>query len=422
MRSAFFVASLLGLTVLGGCISEPTPDGTGDPGPVIPEIDRTLTPYKTLPASIKGLTHLAKAPEVTTGSGIWVYGHYAYVGARSDGFFIVDIMDPKAPVTVAHLKGIEGNGTIYARDVDIVDQGDRLLAILAGQGTGMHVVDVSNASNPIYLATTMGDGQDKAPVHNVAVPPNQTRYVYNSRSTGVGGSIDVVDLIDPESPVIAARFGTHGCHDITFLNLPGKQRAYCAGVQATQIYDIADLTAPKLLVSIGRQDNGIDTTPTVGKGGLHHLAMPNQDGTVLILGDEWRGGGEPGGCFPGTTNPTIGSATTPIGALTFFDVKDESNPRLLSWLSPPPSTEYTTSNTRLGSCTAHFGQLIEDRPQLVMGWYTAGIVLVDFKDPSKPYIVSQTIPQGANVWDAKVHQGYVLTGDIARGLDALTFI
>jgi hypothetical protein len=457
MRAIAVALTLVSTAILAGCLQEGGgSEGLPDPDDVV-GMTLPKTPYRALPDVISGLTHVAHAGDVSTGSGIWIHGHYAYVGARNDGLFVVDIMDPAAPKVVGQLKEI-GTGddafTVYARDVDLLvvpayeepmtvsatvsgDDGmesadphhpgatevtnetepfTRLIAVLAGQGAGMHLVDVTDPANPEYLSTIMGDGEDAAPVHNVAVPPGQHRYVYNSRSTGEGGTIDIVDASDPENPAIVTRFGDYGCHDIMFLDLPDKKRAYCAGVDATQIYDIENLLEPKLLANID-----ITGAPTVGHGGLHHLAMPNQDGTLLIIGDEWQGGGEPGGCFPGVTTDVTGTLSSPIGALTFFDVSDESNPMLVSWISPQPNVDYAVANQALGSCTAHFGRLIEDRPQLIMGWYTAGVLTIDFEDPAKPRVVNQLTYEGVDVWDAQVYQGYVFTGDIGRGLDVLAF-
>lgn len=432
MRSILIALTMVSASILAGCLDDGGSESLTDD----PVGDATGLAYRALPEVITGLTQIGEAPDVTTGSGIWLDGASAYVGARNDGLFILDISDPEDPTIVSHLPSIgEGEDAIplYSRDVDLVKQPNQTLAITAGQSLGMNIIDVTNASAPEYITTIMGNDAeaDRAPVHNVAVPPGQSQYVYNSRSTGEGGAIDVVDVSNPEDPKIVAKFGTHGCHDIAFLDLPDKKRAYCPGIQATQIYDIGEsLTEPKLIANIDSQDYPWTNSfrgVAPGYGGLHHLAMPNADGTILILGDEWSGGGEPGACYFHEEGPTGQTVSSPLGALTFFDISDEANPELLSWFSPPTEdpqplavVEDQNPDAVFASCTSHFGMVVEDRPLVVMGWYSAGILLIDFSDPENPRLVDQVKP-GGSVWDARIHQGYVFTGDISRGLDVLTF-
>lgn len=418
MRAILTALTLLTASILAGCLDDAASEGVADDA-LDDAAKRAQTAYRALPETITGLTQLAHAEDVESGSGIWLYGHHAYVGGLGSGIYVVNISDPEKPVVAGHLNKIKGDDgkdiEIHARDADMLDQGDRLILVVGYNSEGMHFIDVTDPADPTYL-TSLTDFR----AHNVAVPPGQSTIVYNSMSSSQG-SIHVIDASDPESPKIVKEVGEHGCHDITFLDLPDKKRAYCAGVAATDIFDISDVLNPKLISSID------DTrAPTVGHGGLHHLAMPNQDGTVLIIGDEWQGGGSPGGCFAYVDTPA-GQVSTPIGALTFFDISDETDPQMLSWISPPTPTPRVpevggSATSALPSCTAHFGTLIEDRPLLVMAWYTAGVLLIDFSDPSDPRIVDQIVPSGANVWDARFYQGYVFTGDTSRGLDVLSFV
>ncbi len=77
------------------------------------------------------------------------------------------------------------------------------------------------------------------------------------------------------------------------------------------------------------------------------------------------------------------------------------------------------------TCTSHFGRTIEDTNHLVMAFYGAGVILVDFNDLDNPRIVDQWRPVSADAaapgitWDAWYYEGYVFTGDITRGMDVL---
>ena len=74
-------------------------------------------------------------------------------------------------------------------------------------------------------------------------------------------------------------------------------------------------------------------------------------------------------------------------------------------------------------CTTHFGTLVEDRDLMVMGWYTAGVVLIDFSDSLLPTQVDHYRPAGdMNVWEARYYKGHVYTGDTQRGMDILEIV
>jgi hypothetical protein len=171
---------------------------------------------------------------------------------------------------------------------------------------------------------------------------------------------------------------------------------------------------------------------------LHHFATASNDGSILIIGDEHRGGGNPGACFH--YDPVTGTST-PLGALWFFDISDLSDPVLLSWLSPPfvapvvptlptsPNTDPSVIGQLVGgaytavpNCTAHFGQVLPGQDKIVIGWYSAGVLLIDFSDPGNPVILDQYQPEGVNTWSARVSNGYVFTGDIGRGMDVLKLV
>jgi hypothetical protein len=133
----------------------------------------------------------------------------------------------------------------------------------------------------------------------------------------------------------------------------------------------------------------------------------------------------------------VKDASGPFGNLWFYDIKDEKNPKLLGWFSPPPHTvtdprppppppspnPFLVFGGWLPGCTAHHGRLVPDpegkRELVAMAWYGAGVVLVDFSDASDPKLVDEWNP-GTNTWEAWYYNGYVFTGDLERGLDVLT--
>ncbi len=409
MQASWLALVLLAApAILAGCVTpEVEPVATDDTTPPpAPDVFG-----RELPEVISKLTHFATS-DVPHGEGIWIHGNYAYVSGGRTGLHIVDVSDPANPVLVSSMAG-----DFYSRDVDVLEYPDgRIVAVAASGGGGMPFIDVTDPTNPVLLSVVEPTASG---THNLAVVPG-TFLVYNSGSGGKGDDIDVVDATDPLNPKQVASWGTHGCHDVTFYVTEDIKRAYCAAIEETQIWDITDPLDGKLVsaftnpaISVGGAvlgDNG-GLTP-----GLHHLAMVNDDATILIVGDEYTGGLGPG-CVANTPD-----VSGPFGALWFYDIKDEANPKLISWIAPSmPAEGYAGSGPdAFGlSCTAHFGTPIPGKDMIAMSWYRAGVVLIDYKDVTSPQIVDQW-NVGTNTWDVRYVNGYLFTGDMMRGLDVLT--
>jgi hypothetical protein len=447
---ALLLAALVALPLLAGCLSDssgPAGSGAGPAGGKAQGFAVDPTAPNPQPPNVQKLQFVAQLQGTDgkpwpTGSGNYVLGDYVFGSALNHGFFIADVRDPAHPVVVYNTTS--DTPTPFARKAEVLAHPDgRRTLVLASGGKGiMNFWNVTDPRHPEFSAQL----DVKTNNHNVAVVPG-TEFVFNAPSTGGGGQApgssngvaknDLIDVRDPAHPVLLGRFGDYGCHGITFHGRSGspKFRAYCAGVGATQVWDLdhLDPAAPgfgiKVLSTIGETEN-----PVIGTHGLHHLAAGNADGTVLIIGDEFSGGGQPGACF--AYNPAIGRST-PLGALWFYDIKDESAPVLKGWVSPPsmlpespppsvggvpvptaPVADPLGDTTGAG-CTAHFGTLVPGEEKFVIAWYNAGVLLIDFSNPAAPRILDQYRAPGINTWNARVWNGYVFTGDIGRGMDVL---
>ncbi len=70
-------------------------------------------------------------------------------------------------------------------------------------------------------------------------------------------------------------------------------------------------------------------------------------------------------------------------------------------------------------CTSHNGSEHPDVPGLLAyGWFHAGVVLVDARDPASPVLLDVDDVGGA-VGDARWHDGRVLAADDEVGLTVL---
>lgn len=373
--------------------------------------------------------HLAEDPNETIeyGSGIAVWGEIVIVPGRGTGnAWIVDIEDPANPEIVSEFKA-------GGRDVAPLGFPDgRLYAAFATDGGTVPVWNLTNPEFPVKVAELEPDRGS----HNVGFAPG-TPYLYNSAGARGGDTGNVpgegtegtaiYDLSDPENPELTLDFENgYSCHDIEFGIWPSedKARAYCAGYQVTQIWDIQDATAPEVIVNIPVH-HGRPEAPSTARAPTRfsHLAYPSQDGNVLIVGDETEGGSQPA-CDVHTSQGPV-TATGPVGNLYFYDIRDEQDPVLQGMISadaPALMTDQVLEDTdrATDACTAHFGHTIpsEERDLFAVAFYARGVNVVDFTDPSNPVIVEQW-NDGTVTWDVWFYNGYLITGDPARGLDVL---
>ncbi len=318
------------------------------------------------------------------GAGLWVHGDHAYASALNGGVNIFDVSEPSAPTLVGHVDA-------YSRDVDILETGDRTIAVTAAGWTNVHVIDVTDPADP-WLIESVDLGTI---THNIAVVQDED-LVYNSRSGPSG--IDIIDLSDPDNPEVVKvwRQGGVTCHDIAVY--PDADRAYCAGLSETYIMDIEDPLNPEVLTTI--DEDQID---------LHHWALASPDQETVIIGDEDFS--EPDGCGEAIDTP-VANVGAENGALWFYDVSLPTEPVRKGTVGMPGGDD--------GWCTSHFGEIIDGAPLLAVGWYTAGVSIIDWGDPGLPRIVDHLDLDGNNVWDVRHHDGHLYTGDLNRGMDVLS--
>ena len=378
---------------------------------------------RPLPETIAGMEVVAEAgAQVKRGAGMSVFGRLAVVPGYGEPTTVLDITDPANPVVLGELKGDDEPAH---RNVDFIAYPDGRLVIVLATGVGeISVWEITDPRNPVKLAKF----EPTAGTHKVNVVPG-TPIVYNANSNGGAGSLgpallagmtpetaegitEIYDLSDPANPVLVQDWKNgFGCHHIYFWNSAEKQRALCAGIEFTQIWDTADPRNPTVVSSIPVH-HGVAGTPSASVPimAFSHFSILNDDGTVLIVGDEMGGGSIPPGC-------TVKGA--PTGAIWFYDVSDETDPQLLGWFSPG---HHMDPDRARASCTAHHGRLVPhaERDLLAMAFYGAGVALVDFTDPKMPRLVDQW-NDGTNTWEVQYYNGYLFTGDLNRGMDVLTF-
>lgn len=353
------------------------------------------------------------------GQGIWVHEGVLFWTNGQD-LWTADVRDPENATVLGNLT------EVGARDVDVLEWQGRTYALLAGSGRGVHIVD---ATDPRDLILVGSAELPSAGVHNLASVPG-TPYVYSSGASGDLKRIDVLDITDPYEPAVHSfpippLVGTtpvesDGCHDITVR--ADLKRAYCAGGGGkyfglggeTFIWDITDPLAPVWLAAID--------DPRIK---YHHQAFVNDDGTRLIINDEYVGPlldrvvpGSPGvganNCIHGDLPGVQSEDQVPVAAAWVYDVSDEANPVQRSYVQNPTGWDGDGApNPVEGNCGAHFGDIIAGNDAFVMGWYQSGTVLVDFSDPAVPVVLDVAAAEGST-WDSMYYDGYVFhsSGDL----------
>jgi hypothetical protein len=394
MRVLAAVALLLALP-LSGCV-QPPGDGTPTPVTGMPYADST-TLLAPLPAKV---TKLEKASHVEFGGGndVAFRGHYAFVSSGS-GLHIIDIANPANATEVA-------TAPCNGKDVGTVLVGARLIVTISSQGDdkcpdaaptgGIRLVDASDPANPVVLSQVRLERGS-----HTHTPYGDSGLLFNSAYDLVNiqahHKSEIVNVTDPDHPTLEGAFAfpaeskAPGCHDI--FAEPERDRAICGGIHETMIWDMKDPRKPKVLATI--------TNPAQN---IHHSAATANNGTLLILGDEYGGAITPA-CQP--------AGLTPTGALWFYDIKDPKNPALQGFFAPP-------SGTPPELCTAHNFNVVEGHPLVVSGFYEGGTYLVDFTDPKNPKEVAHQAPAGGNAWCAYYYRGAVFSGDLSQGFNVYT--
>jgi hypothetical protein len=211
----------------------------------------------------------------------------------------------------------------------------------------------------------------------------------------------IVDLIvNPPNSGAGPRPGPTQCHDITVYPAIGMAGGACGGYGL--LLDIHDVANPQRVGAVA--DSNFS---------FWHSATFNNDGTKVLFTDEWGGG----------LQPRCRSTDKPEwGADAIFTLSGTTMGFKSYYKLPVPQTKFE-------NCVAHNGTLIpiHGRDVMAQGWYQGGISVFDWTDPSHPKEIAffdrgpmdSTKLVGAGSWSAYWYNGYIVSSEIARGLDVL---
>ena len=196
------------------------------------------------------------------------------------------------------------------------------------------------------------------------------------------------------------RPGPVQCHDITAYPAIGLAGGACEGYGL--LIDIRDPANPRRVGAVS--DSNFS---------YWHSATFNNAGTEVLFSDEWGGGLQPR--CRATDKPEW-------GADAIFTVSHDTMTFRSYYKLPAPQTSFE-------NCVAHNGSLIPvpGRDIMVQAWYQGGVSVFDWTDPRHPTEIAffdrgpmdSTKLVGAGSWSAYWYNGYIVSSEIARGLDIL---
>lgn len=288
-------------------------------------------------------------------------GHAARVTAAGGVAFVADRNRGLSAVSLTPEPGADGlvevglySPLTYAHGVAVAGQ----YAYVAAYGSGLRVVDVSDAAHP----TEVGVYQTESEAWSVVV---EGRYAY----VATHGSLHVVDVTDPAQPVRAGWLSilSGGLRD---LAVSGGV-AYMPGECCFETADVADPAAPRLL---GLMDVIPDTAVGVDvSGSLVYLATQNalkvvdvSDPSAPVVVGECRELGAEHVRVAG------GYAYTGyMGGLAVIDVSDPGRPVLVA-----------TYNSEI-----RVERVALDGGVALLAHGSNGVSMVDISVPSRPTLI-----------------------------------
>ncbi|MDQ3673543.1 MAG: hypothetical protein M3365_04125, partial [Gemmatimonadota bacterium] len=222
-------------------------------------------------------------------------------------------------------------------------------------------------------------------------------------------------------PPVGPNAGPTQCHDITVYPAIGLAAGACEGYGF--LLDIRDPANPVRIGAVADSNFA-----------YWHSATFNNDGTKILFTDEWGGGSQPK-CRR-TDRPEwganaiftlgAGGAEQPVTVSARAPANIDSQMEFQSYYKiPAPQTPEE-------NCVAHNGSLIPipGRDVMVQAWYQGGISVFDWTDPAKPTEIayfdrgpvdSTRMIMGGS-WSAYWYNGYIVSSEIARGLDILELV
>ncbi len=216
--------------------------------------------------------------------------------------------------------------------------------------------------------------------HTLTVDPTG-KFIYASPGgiANGGGVQQILDISNREGPFPVSTFKPNatGCHDFSFFTATnGKPMGVCVGLTESQIWDVSTITTPTIVSRIAN--------PLIQ---FHHSAAITGDGKTLVIGDEAIGANE---CKGG-----------PTGAMYAYDISNPSIPIPKGYFGINRSHQNAPVNSSTAGqpgsgrdtwCTAHIYNFIPGTSIMVAVWYSGGLNIIDWSNPSVSRTTARPAP------------------------------
>jgi len=223
----------------------------------------------------------------TVGNDIWGWtdpengSEYALMGL-TNGVAFVDISDPEVPIVVGRLPTATSSSSW--RDIKVAADHAFVVADNAG-AHGLQVFDLTRlrGASPGQVFTADTTYQDFASAHNIAVNEN-SNFAYVVGSETCAGGLHMVDISTPSNPMFAGcHDGDGDTHDAQCVNYVGpdtdhvgKEICFNANEDHVAIVDVSTKSSPLTLA----------TMVYPGLSFVHQNWL-SEDHAFLFVGDEF---------------------------------------------------------------------------------------------------------------------------------------
>ena len=317
-------------------------------------------------------------------------------------FTSVDVTDPKNPKMVVQAdlphSDVRSNSlTVYEDLLLVAYQTSRPGLKPAGFGT----YDISDPENPRQISHFDTSGPYSRGAHCLWFVDGKYAHVTTGAGDFQPGNQKddqfhmIVDMSNPEKPEEAGRWWLPGTRVGDSETAPERQhidtgfrlhnvnvypdhpdRAYMGYIDGGAIIvDISDLSNPSML-------SRVDYHPPFP--GFTHTALPLFDRDLMVVSDESVR-------EDGSDHPKL---------VWIMDIRDESNPVIISTLPLPPADEYLGRKGRFGAHNLHENQPLPtsfSSDTLIFGTYfNGGLRVHDISDPFRPEEVAYFVPEEAH--------------------------
>jgi hypothetical protein len=339
------------------------------------------------------------------GTDIDFSGDYVYAMQQGDlgGVHVID-HSVSPPKKVSFIPCPGGQNDVAVVKPGLIAIGYHSSNCSGTPGGGVRLIDVKNPKKPKYLGAV---NDLPGGTHTLTLYPGKPIIYASPGGLANGNGVEqILDVSNPAKPKVAATYTPQriGCHDLAFFFTKTEKLAFCPGGGETQIWDVSDPLAPVTIAHIA-----------VPAQFPHSVAITH-DGKYAVIGDEAVAG-----------NDCVGG---PTGSMWVYDIQVREAPLLVGHYSVPrgrypagspdiPNNDVTGPG-RNTWCTAHLFNFVPGTYTLVASWYSAGMNVIDFTNPSVPVEIAHYMGVGedfTNYWSAYWYDGRIYANDRAQGLD-----